>query len=338
MPIGTKEDFKIYNRQFQTGMVETQDQNILGFNEASRNAIRLITESIKGDFSQEAFFKKLSSVSHRDITSTATVSPLKLEQGEFRSPKVNRRIGPVSENVDAFMKIEEDPEEFSYIYGVQTAEEVQADWLNTIVLAGATAMESPTGQTAGMYVDISGSALTTKTLTSDHLITARSKMGDRADRLVAWVMHSGAYNDLCKSQTADERNGDQIGSVILYGGSPATLGRPVIVTDSPSLIIENVDPTPNQYKVLALTENALTATQSEVPRVFSMNKTGYENLVMEIQGEYAFNTAVKGFAFTPAAANPDDATLGTAANWEYQLDSIKDGPGVMLLVDATVAV
>jgi hypothetical protein len=60
--------------------------------------------------------------------------------------------------------------------------------------------------------------------------------------------------------------------------------------------------------------------------------TGYEQLVLRTQGEYAFNVGVKGFQWdtSTGGVNPTDGNLGTAANWDQVAASVKDCAGAVL--------
>lgn len=327
MAIGSKTDFQIYDAEFFSGMNEVLQQYTNVFNEGSNGAMRLITQSIRGDFERQSFMKKIANgtVSHRDITSTATVAAEKMEQGELTSPKVNRRIGPNSNTMDAWKKIEEDPQMFSFYYGQQVAEDVAADWLNTILLAGATAFDTE----SDMTYDLTGTSETDKALRTEYLARGLKRMGDRAQRVRAWVMHSHSFYDLVENQTVEKIT--NVADVVIYGGIPGSYDRPIIVTDSPALITGEYD---DQYRVLGLTEDALTVTQSEEQDIYSEVEVGRENLVMTIQGEYAFNARVKGFDYAGVAANPDDAALATGANWSFEMHDVKMGPGVQLIVES----
>lgn len=327
MAIGTKSDFVIYNREFFSGMNEVLQQNTQVFNGASGGAIRLVTQSLKGDFEKQSFMKRVTggTIAHRDILSTASVTHNKMEQGELISPKINRRIGPNSNTLDQWKKIDEDPQMFSFFYGRQVAEDVVADWLNTAILAGVTCMETE----ADMVYDATG--LTDNKLQTVYLVRALKKLGDKANRVRAWVMHSTTYYDLVESQIQDKIT--NVADAVIYGGTPGTLNRPVIVTDSPALVeTDGVSSGVDAYKVLGLTDEALVVTQSEDQEIMSDIELGLENIVMTVQGEYAFNTRVKGFSYTGVTVNPDDATLGTGSNWGFAMHDVKLGPGVLLKV------
>jgi hypothetical protein len=328
MATGTKSDMVIYHEEFFSGMNEIVQQNSNVFNAASSNAIRLVPRMLKGDYDKESFFKAIETlVSRRDPTSTAAADVQKLEQGELLGVKLNRKIGPAEQTMDAFKKIQVDPREFSFILGQQAGEEALRDYVNTGALSVSTAIQamSPT-----MVVNVTGE--TDKSLSAQYLIRAMAKMGDRAQRIRAWVMHSKPWFDLMEGQVSDKVT--NISDVVIYGGSPGTLGRPVIVTDSPYLVNYQTvtsGPAGDNYIVLGLTEDAVVMNQSEEESILSDVLLGKENIVMQYQGEYAYNIRVKGFSFA-TSLNPTAAALGTTGNWTYQMHDAKLGPGVGLVV------
>jgi hypothetical protein len=325
---GTRNDFKIYHEEFFGGMNEVVQQNSNVFNAASSNAIRLVPRMLKGDYDRESFFKAVETlVTRRDPTSTSDAAIQKLEQGELQGVKLNRKIGPAYQTMDSFKKIQVDPREFSFILGQQAGEEALRDYVNTGALSVSTAIQR---MSPSMVVD--KTAETDSTLSAQYLIQTMAKMGDRAQRIRAWVMHSKPWFDLMEGQVSDKVT--NISDVVIYGGSPGTLGRPVIVTDSPYLVNYQTvtsGPAGDNYIVLGLTEDAVVMNQSEEESIMSDILLGKENIIMQYQGEYAYNIRVKGFSFGNTV-NPTAANLGLTTNWTFQMHDAKLGPGAALVV------
>jgi hypothetical protein len=325
MATGTKSDFVIYHNEFFSGMNEIVQQNSGVFNAASANAMRLVPRMLKGDFEKESFFKAVETlVSHRDPTDTSAVTAQKLEQGELVGVKLNRKIGPAEQTMDAFRKIQVDPREFSFILGQQAGEEALRDYVNTGALAVTTALNTQAALVTSVLTE------SDTNLKAEYLIRSMAKMGDRSQRVRAWVMHSKPWFALMEGQVAG--GATNIADVVIYGGAPGTLGRPVIVTDSPYLINLDSDGVAESYKVLGLTDSAVVLNQSEDESILSDTVLGKENIIMQYQGEYAYNLRIKGFAYD-GSANPNDATLGTPASWNYLMHDVKMGPGVLLVVE-----
>ena len=324
----TLSDFKIYEEQFYAGMNEWLQQNSDVFNAASMGAIRFVTQKRRGQYEQESFFKHISSlIVRRDVTSTSTVSDKKLEQDELVRVKINRRIGPVAVNKDAFRKVGMDPEMFSFVLGQQIAPDVQVDYCNTAIAAVAAAIR---GQSSIVKDRVSAGG--TQTLRHTYLAETLAKMGDASGRIVCWVMHSKPFYDLVSQSITD--NVFEVGGTVVKTGVPATLGKPVIVTDS-SALVETSGSSVSSYITLGLTADAVVVEQSEDQEIVSQLLTGTENIGVRIQGEHAFNLGVKGFAWdiTNGGANPADTAIATSTNWDLKAFDIKLGPGSMLLSD-----
>jgi hypothetical protein len=325
MSIGLASDFVVYPDQFWGGVVETLQQYTDAFNIASQNTLRLVTRGIKGEYEKESFMKSTANlISRRDTTSVASVTDLAMSQGELIGVKVNRKIGPVAQTLDAWKKIAVDPAEFSVILGQQTGKSIAVDYINVALSVAKAAI---TNQSALVY---DAYALdTTKTCNHTALISGLAKFGDASARVQAWVMHSKNYFDLMKQALADKIF--EVAGVTIYQGTVATFNRPTIVVDSPSLFVSSGTAT-TTYHVLGLVEDAVEIAESEQRDIISQPVTGLENLVMRIQGEYAFNVRVKGCAWDTqnGGANPTDAAMATGSNWDKVVADDKLMPGVAI--------
>lgn len=322
MAIGKASDFTIYQDQFHGGITETLAQETNAFNSASNGTIILNAVERLGDYAQDTFMKTLSGlVSRRDTTSVAAATDLALTQDENISVKLNRKIGPVAQTLDAFRKINKDPSIMSFILGQQAAKAIMAEYLNTGIGAAVAAI----GQDNEQDND-------TATITTAGLVQAQAVLGDRGDSVAAYVMHSKAYYDLVQSQIA--ANIFEVSGYNVREGAPVTLGKPVIVTDSSSLISVGTGPgAVDEYYTLGLVRGAITVEESEGREVNAQIITGLENLVIRWQSEFAFNLGLKGYKWDIAngAANPTSGALTTATNWDKTATSDKDLLGVRLV-------
>ena len=321
MAAGTKTDFEIFEEQFFGGMTETLQQNADAFNEASRGALAVITRLHRGDYIEESIIKGLAGtlVSRRDITSVSSAADIPLEQVLDRGVKLNRKIGPVAQALDAWKKIGSDPEMMSFVVGEQAGPEIAVEMLNTLVSIMVTSI----GGVAALVNDYSA----TGTATHLQLVKTLAKFGDAAGKVVAWVMHSKPYYDLVGQAITD--NVWNVGGLAIMEGSTATLGRPVVITDSSSLLVSG---TPDVYLTLGLVEGAGVAMESEERELVSETVTGLENLVGRIQGEYVYTANSKGFQWdaTSGGINPTAGALATASNWDQWALDNKQLPGVLL--------
>lgn len=326
MAIGKASDFKIYEPEFYGGMAEGIAQNVQAFNAASNGAIRLVARALKGHYEKESFFKDISGlISRRDITSVSAATDLAMTQGEFVSVKVNRKIGPAAQTIDAFRKAGLSPQEMSFSLGKMIGDRKLKDYINTAILSAETALD---GQSA---LKVDKSAASPTTLTHQWLVAAMALLGDSAQNIRAWVMHSKPFFDLMGQAITDKIFG--VADVTIFGGGPGSLGKPIIVTDAPALWDLNGSAL-DTYNVLGLVDGAVTVTESEEQEIVSEVVTGLENLVMRLQGEYAFNVGVKGFQWDVAngGPNPDDTALGVTTNWDKAATENKNLAGVRLKV------
>ena len=325
MATGLASDFKVYQVYLQTRMTEILTQNAALFNAASNNAIVMATESKRGDYEHEAFFKSIADLStRRDTTSTSTVTDKPLTQDEFIRVKLNRKIGPVANTRDSFRKIQArySEIEFTDIVAEQASQAQQLDMLNSSLLGGRAALTN--------QADVVHTIPSNGTITTPGLVDGLSKFGDRSDRIVCWVMHSKVYFDLVKEQIADKITG--IANFNVQTGTPVTLNRPVVISDSDALYSDSPSPVVRTYYTLGLTANALLAESTEQDDVVVDDVTGGENLIVRIQGEYAFNAGIKGFKWdvSNGGANPNDTALGTGSNWDPAVTHYKDFAGVVI--------
>lgn len=323
MTIGKASDFKVYQEYMQTRVNETLAQAADKFNAASRGAIRLTSVSKRGEYEYKSFFSAIANLTlRRDTTSTGQATDLVMAQEELVSVKLNRTIGPVAQTRDAFRKIMSrfDATEFSGLIGEQAAVAMQIEMLNSGLAACRAALYE---QTASRFTQSSLGSMDTATL-----VDGLAKLGDRADRIVCWVMHSHTYFALTKTQIA--ANIDGVSNFNVASGTPVTLNRPVIVTDSASLINQIASPDVDNYHTLGLTADAIICEDTEQTDVVVDDVTGLDNLVVRYQGEYAYNLGLKGFKWDVGngGANPTAVNLALGSNWDLAFTDVKDRAGV----------
>lgn len=326
MAIGKGSDFKIYDEYVHTRINELLAQNGEAFGAASAGAMRLTTRSITGNYEYASFFSSIGAglAARRDLTSVGSQTDTAMTQAERVSVKLNRKLIPVAQTRDAFRKIfgAYDQTEFSGLMAEQYANAMQLEMLNTALSAVTAALVNVT---ASFVTEPSLGSISTNTLFS-----ALAKMGDRANRVICWVMHSKPYYDLVKSQAAANITG--VSNFNVATATPITCNRPVVVTDSASLIQNPVSPDVDNYVTLGLTEDAVLVENSEEQEIVLQDVTGLENLVIRIQGEYAYNLSVKGFTWDVAngGTNPTSTAVALGSNWDTATVSHKDRAGVAI--------
>lgn len=148
------------------------------------------------------------------------------------------------------------------------------------------------------------------------------KYGDKFNRVNLFVMHSTTYFDIV-DQAIDNKVYEEAG-VVIYGGQPGTLGKPVLVTDTAP-----VD------AIFGLVPGAVTITESQEPTFRSYEINDKENLEVGYRGEGVVNVGVLGYSWDESKGkNPDLTQLGTAGNWKKHFTSNKLTAGVMIKLTA----
>lgn len=314
-------DLKIYQAQIEGGMAETTQQNTMAFNGASAGAIRLVNEYVKGQYGYESFFKATSSlVTRQDLTSTSAGTATKFTEDENISVKLNRRYQ--HEMSLAAMRIRNNGLDAGFFaLGQQLAKEMMVEKLNRGLAAARVALAN----VAAVTNDITSA--TVATISHSALLDTLRKFGDASDRIRAWVMHSEQFFDL-GIQGIDDDITNVADGVVRRVDVPG-LGRPIVITDSASLI--NTSPSPDTYYVLGLAEGGINIQDQPIDNELE-RVTGLEQLTLRAQGEYAFNLSLKGFQWDVGngGANPTDAAVATASYWDKVATSDKDLAGVVL--------
>ena len=308
-------DLIIYNDEAQTAYLERVQDNLDVFNASSNGAIVLDNELIEGDFRKRAFYKIGGSLEHRDVNSTGKVTAKKIGAGEAVGVKAPWKYGPYQTTEEAFKRRGRPVDEFSQIIGADVADAT----LEGFIQYATAALRAAIGSNAGMVVSANIETDGKKTLTR-----GMRKFGDKFGRIALWVMHSSAYFDI-----VDEAITNKIyeeAGVVIYGGLPGTLGKPVLVTDTaPSDVI------------FGLLPNAVVITESQAPGFRSYNVDDEENLGIGYRAEGTVNIDVLGYSWkeTAGGANPTLAAVGSAANWVKHASSDKVTAGVMITLTAT---
>lgn len=317
-------DMKIYNEQFFAGYTERVEQNLAVFNQNSNGAILMSSDVTNGEFIKESFLAKISGlVTRRDLTSVSDATALKATQGEIVKVDRSIKIGPVEFTDEAVHKGNMTMDEMVFLLGQQAADEVMKEHTDVTLYAlkGAYGVAG----LSSLVQDSSGS-----TMTHSILNNGLARFGDKANSIVAWVMHSGVYFDLVGQAIADKI--DSVAGTTIYGGSPGTFGRPVIVTDSAALIDNGASSvsTDNFYSTYGLVAGGAEIQQTRVGELLVERIGGKENIVNRYQAEENHAIGLKGLSFSTATANPTVAQLATNSNWTKSFTDLKALPGIQI--------
>lgn len=311
-------DMVIYNRLAQTAYLERVQDVLDVFNGSSQGALVLRSEAIEGDFSKDAFYKIGGSVEHRNVNSDSTVEGTKIGSDEMIGVKAPWKYGPYKTTEEAFKRRARSVDEFAMLVGQDAADAT----LSYMVQAAFASLEAAIGGNAGMVA--SGSFAT------DHkkvLTKGMRKFGDRFGRIAMFGMDSSTYFDLV-DDAIDQKIYEEAGMVI-YGGTPGTMGKPVLVSDKVPA-----------DSIFGLQPGAVEIVESQAPGFRFFNIDNQENLAIGYRSEGTFNVNLLGYSWdvngSPAApANPNLTQLGTSANWTKYATSDKATAGVLIQLAAS---
>jgi len=308
-------DLVIYNRQAQTAYLERIQDVLEVFNANSQGAIVLRSEAIEGDLDREAFYKIGGEVAHRNVNSDSTVEGKKIGADEKIGVKTPWKYGPYKTTEEAFKRRNRSVEEFAMLIGQDAADATMA----YMVQAAFASLGAAIGANANMVATGSFGTDGKKVLTK-----GMRKFGDRFNRIALFGMDSSTYFDLV-DDAIDKKIYEEAGLVV-YGGTPGTMGKPVLVSDR---VPAN--------KIFGLQSGAVEIVESQAPgfRLYPINEQ--ENLALGYRSEGAFNVNMLGYSWNadgaPAApSNPNLTQIGTGQNWTKYATSDKATAGVIINV------
>lgn len=306
-------DLVIYNDLAQTAFLERRQDNLAVFNQASNGAIVLDNLFIEGDFRKRAFYHIGGSIGHRDVNSTDKVESKKIGAGESIDVKAPWMYGPYATTEEAFKRRGRDVSEFSELVGADAADASLEGYIKYALSALGAAIGNNTKMVVSADIATDGK----KTLTR-----GMRTFGDKFGRIALWVMHSGTYFDIV-DEAITSKIYEEAG-IVVYGGLPGTLGKPVLVTDTAP-----VD------AIFGLVPGAVSITESQEPSFRSYPINDKMNLEVGYRGEGTVNVGVLGYSWDETKGeNPDLAKIGTKGNWKKHFTSDKLTAGVMIKLTA----
>lgn len=316
-------DLAVFSEYSYAAMTETIAQQIDLFNAASRNTIALAAAAHQGDYSERAFYAKISGlVRRRDAYGSGSVASKKLSHLVDTMVKVAAGTPPVELDPGQFKWIQQNPEVAGAAMGQQLAQDMMADMLNL----GIGACYAALSNVSAVIYDATGQ--TPDTLTPLHLNKGAQKFGDRSADIAAWIVHSTPMHDFYSNGIANAAQLFTYGTINVISDP---FGRVFVVTDSPSLV--NPDgANPDIYHTLGLVPDAIRIDQNNDFTDNTATENGEENIKRTFQAEWSYQLGIKGFAWdkTNGGKSPNDSAILTATNWDKYATSHKDIAGVVV--------
>lgn len=317
-------DLKVFSEFLYDTMTEVTRQKVELFNAASGGAFTLQSAANLGDYSERAFFAKVSGlVKRRNAAGSGAQTEKVLQQLLDTMVKIAAGLNTMRIDPGQFRWIQKDPALAGATIGQQLAGDMLADMLNTAIGCTYSAMN----QVANIKYDGSGLTSPANLLTFASLNNGQAKFGDRSSDIVCWVVHSKPMHDLYGANLTNS------GNLFTYGNVNVTrdpFGKLFVMTDCSNLFISG---TPNKYATLGLVRGAVNVEQNNDFDANEDTVNGDENIKRTYQAEWTYNLGIKGFAWdkTNGGRSPNDAALFTATNWDRYATSDKDLPGVLVL-------
>jgi len=318
-------DLAVYSEYAYSAMTEVLRQQVDLFNAATAGAITLQGAAHQGDYSDTAFFAKVTGglVRRRNAYGSGAVAPKVMKHLVDTSVKVAAGTPPVRLDPGQFRWIQQNPQVAGAAMGQQLAVDTLADMLNTGLGSAYAALVAVSGLT---YDATANTAPADKTPTWNNLNNGQALFGDQSSQLAAWVMHSAAMHKLYGNNLVNAERLFNYGTVNV---ARDPFGKLLVMTDSPQLFAAG---TPNKYHILGLVPGAIYVGQNNDFDAMEEGKTGDENLIRVYQAEWSYNVGIKGVAWDKANGghSPTDASLFTSTNWDRYATDIKDMAGVIV--------
>lgn len=323
-------DLAVYSEYAYASFSEVLRQQIDLFNAATAGAIILQGAAHQGDFSDVAFFAKVSGglVRRRNAYGSGSVAEKVMQHLVDTSVKVAAGTPPVRLDPGQFKWIQQNPEVAGAAMGQQLAVDTMADMLNV----GLGSAYSALVQVPEVVYDATGNTTPANKPTWNNLNNGQAKFGDASAQIGVWIMHSSPMHDLYANNLNNSERLFTYGSVNVIRDP---FGKLLVMTDSPNLVDVPGGEDPNIYHILGLVPGAVLIGQNNDFDAMEEGKTGDENLQRIYQAEWSYNVGIRGFAWDKAngGKSPTDAALFTSTNWDKYATSDKDLAGVVVEVN-----
>lgn len=320
-------NMEVFNKYYMSAIFETLDQLIDKFNAASAGTIILSAEGFEGDFSLTSFYNRLSGARRRvdRYGANTAVAPVDLTQDQKTIVKVAGGYGPARFEPSQMTWLQKPTAEAIAVMSAMFAEDLLEDQLNSVIAALAAAIE---GQGAATVVDVSTGA-TPKAIDYLAINESHALFGDHSTRIAAEVMTGRQYHNFIAQNLVNKESLFQAGNVRVVD----ILGRPGIVTDSPSLFVPAAGGNPAVQKVLSLVAEAGTVHDDRDLIMNIETSNGKQRLETTLQADYTFGIGLQGYSWDKVngGKSPTDAGIATSANWDLIVDSIKHSAGTMAI-------
>lgn len=274
--------------------------------------------SSEGQTMERPLFARIgaSLVTRRDITSNASVTPVKMTGVDETAVKLNRKIGPVDVSVDATRLSRATPEEFSMELGKQAGEEIALNMQTSIIAAsmGAIAAMTATAHTstvwaAGVRTNLSPSVL-------NGGLNLEGDFRERFRRTATMLFHSSVLQDLAGD--AIGRGYQGVGDQALRGALMTnTLGMDWAMVDDNTYLHTTGGGFDHFYTLLLAAGFAQLWFTLPITIYPILQVLDQQQVVHRWRADFDFALGFHGMQYNVGAGgnNPTDGSLNSSANW-----------------------
>jgi hypothetical protein len=314
-------NLQVFEQTVQTAMMQGIAQMCDLFNTASRNTIVLRSGDNPGDYNRETLYDMDAAVVERDVYDDDTVAEANLHRDVVGGVKVSYGTKPIRIDQALWTHIGRSPSEAGIVVAQRLAPAFLQQKLNLAIMSAAACLQN-VGST--VTYDTVDAVISLAALNS-----GSSLFGDRSGAIAAWVMHSTPFHQLIAAGLANSTALFTFGTVSIMSD---VMGRPFIISDSDDLIATDGD-----YLTLGLVPGAIVLEENPGFRAVVQTSTGRTNITDTYQAEGSFNLTLKGMKWDEehGGASPKSDALSVGTNWDIVVNSIKDGPGVVVRSDDT---
>jgi hypothetical protein len=306
-------DLAVFSEYTYEAATQVVAQQVALFNEAAAGTFILRAANHSGDFSEFAFWKRLSGlVRRRNAYGSGNIPEINFAMLTENMVKIAAGTPTVRLDPGQFRWINQDPQTRGVEMGQQLGQDMVRDMFNT----GLGALVASHSQYPSLIVDKTG--VGDGTMDMSYFNAAQALYGDRWRDLQAWVMHSQPMFKLWDNVF---KNSERLYTFDNLNIMRDPFGRPFIVSDAPGLVIPattGVGAHGVQYYTLGVKPGAVVVDQNDDFDDNFEKSNGKENIVASYQAEWSYNVGVRAHSWdkTNGGKSPTDAALLTSTNWD----------------------
>jgi hypothetical protein len=280
------------------------------------------TEGFMGHYLQESFFDRVTDlIERRDITVDTGTTDKRMSTKENVEVAIDFK-SRVFESYENLLRTGRSLDTMTTLVARQFVEEFIKRHVNLAMGAAVNAAVT----SATMY----DASLTASTADFTHLLKGQELFADKYDEVAAYVVNVNAWFDIRRNIVSNYKF-DTVGGVQIAQGMTETMGKPVIVSNIPSLSWDSDGMGDIKNRIVALRPGAIRLTERDgrVTRVHEV--TDQENLGVRWATDGTVRVGLLGYEWDIAngGSSPTDANLQLGTNWDANMDASLSGISVV---------